>query len=203
MTGIEVDKRCDIFPSAVFIDSISVMGGIQKEFLDPEFRKVCFHRKKGMQKRKHVVSGSPFQKRKYREIAVGIGGHIHVEVVAEEIAFPMRVPSPVTVWLRIMAFAVAGRTAFFLAITNPFFSLLRGSADRSTVTGKGQMHRIDQSLVDGTVQKLLLIEAENKKKTDFPVSSSNVPAEEEAWKQCWKNHRESYRLSFSLWAVSF
>ncbi|EJW91849.1 hypothetical protein EVA_20044 [gut metagenome] len=50
MTGIQVDKRRDLFPSAVFVDSISIVGGIQKEFLNSEFRKVCFHGKKGMQK---------------------------------------------------------------------------------------------------------------------------------------------------------
>ena len=89
------------------------------------------------------MPGSPFQKRKYREIAVGIGGYIHVEVVAKEIAFPMRVPSPVAVRLRIMAFAVAGRAAVFLTIADPFFSLLRSSTDRSAVTGKSQMDWID------------------------------------------------------------
>ena len=113
------------------------------------------------------MPGSPFQKGKYREIAVGIGGHIHVEVVAEEIAFPMRVPSPVAVRLRIMAFAAAGRTAFFLAITDPFFPLLRGSADRSAVTGKSQMIWIDQPSVDGTIQELLFVETENKGKRIF------------------------------------
>ena len=46
MTGIEVDKRNYIFPSAVFIDSISIMGGIQKEFLNTEFREICFHSEK-------------------------------------------------------------------------------------------------------------------------------------------------------------
>lgn len=46
MTGIEVDKGRDILPPAVFIDSISVMGGIQKEFFNTELRKVCFHGEK-------------------------------------------------------------------------------------------------------------------------------------------------------------
>ena len=113
------------------------------------------------------MPGSSFQKGKYREIAVGIGGHIHVEVVTEEIAFPMGVPSPVAVRLRIMAFAVAGRTAVFLTIADPFFSLLRGSPDRSAVTGKSQMIRIDQPSVDGTIQELLFVETENKGKRIF------------------------------------
>ncbi len=77
---------------------------------------------------------------------MGIGCHIHVEVVTEKVAFPMGVPSPVAVRLRIMAFAVTGRTAVFLAIADPFFPLLGGGADRSAVTGKSQMIRINQSL---------------------------------------------------------
>lgn len=40
-------------------------------------------------------------------------------------------------------------------------------------------------------------------KMDFPVLSASVPAGGEAWKQCWKNHRESYRLSFSLGRLPF
>ena len=50
MTGIEVDKRRDVFSPAVFIDSVSIMGGIQKEFFNAEFRKVCLHGEKGMEK---------------------------------------------------------------------------------------------------------------------------------------------------------
>ena len=139
MAGIEVDKRRDMFPLAVFIDRISIMGGIQKEFLDPEFREICFHREEGMEKRKHIMTGSPLQKRKNRKVAVGIGSHIHVEVVTEEIGFPVGIPSPVTVGLGIMTLAVTGRTAFFLTIADPFFSLLCGSTDRSAIAGKSQM----------------------------------------------------------------
>ena len=164
MSGIEVDKGRDIFPSAVFIDSISVMGGIQKEFFNTELRKVCFHGEKGMQKRKHVMPGSPFQKRKYREVAVGIGGHIHVEVVTKKVAIPMGIPSPVAVRLRIMAFAAAGRTAVFLTIADPFFPLLRSSTDRGAVTGKSQMVWIDQSFLDRTIQELLMIKPKDEKK---------------------------------------
>ena len=113
------------------------------------------------------MPGGPFQKWKHREVAVGIGGHIHVEVVTEEIAFPMRVPAPVTVRLGIMAFASAGSAAVFLTIAVPLFALLCGSPDRSTVTGKSQMVWIDQSLLDRTNQELLLIKPENKGKRIF------------------------------------
>ena len=59
MAGVEVNKRSDILPSAVFIDSVSVMGRIQKEFFNMELRKISFHHEKGMKKGKHVMPGSP------------------------------------------------------------------------------------------------------------------------------------------------
>ena len=72
-----------------------------------------------------------------------------------------------------MAFAATGRTAFFLAIADPFFPLLCSSPDRSAVTGKSQMVWVDQSFLNRTIQELLLIETENKRKRifwfEFPV----------------------------------
>ena len=110
------------------------------------------------------MPGSPFQKREYREIAVGIGGHIHVEVVTKKVAIPMGIPSPVAVRLRIMAFAAAGRTAVFLTIADPFFPLLRSSTDRGAVTGKSQMVWIDQTFLNRTIQELLMIKPKDEKK---------------------------------------
>ena len=98
---------------------------------------------------------------------MGIGGHIHVEVVTEKIAFPMRVPSPVAVRLRIQAFAAAGRTGIFLTIADPFFPLLSGSPYRGAITGKSQMGWIHQSVLNRTIQELLAIEPENKGKRIF------------------------------------
>ena len=203
MSGIEVDKGRDIFPSAVFIDRISVMGGIQKEFFNAELRKICFHSEKRMQKRKHIMPGSPFQKRKYREIAVGIGGYIHVEVVAEEIAFPMGVPSPVAVRLRIMAFAAAGRTAVFPAIADPFFSLLRSSTDRSAVTGKSQMVWIDQSLLNRTIQELLLIKPKNKGKRIFRFEVPMLQQREKFGRSAGRIAGSFIAFLFPLWRLHF
>ena len=58
MSRVQVNKRSDIFPSAVFIDSVSIVGRIQKEFFHVELREICFHGEKGMEKRKHVMAGS-------------------------------------------------------------------------------------------------------------------------------------------------
>ena len=85
-------------------------------------------------------------------------------MVTEEIGFPVRVPSPVTVGLGIMAFTVTRRTAFVLTMANALFALLSGSPDRGAVTGKSQVPGINQPPVDGLVQKLLLIKPENEEK---------------------------------------
>lgn len=110
------------------------------------------------------MPGSPFQKWEYREVAVGIGCHIHVEVVAEEIAFPVGIPAPVTVRLGIMAFAVTGSTAIFLTFAGAFFTLLCGSAHGRAIAVKSQVLRIDQTFMDGAVWELLLIKTEDQKK---------------------------------------
>ena len=140
MAEIEVDKRSDILPSAVFIDSKSAWAESRRSF---SIRKIRSHSKKGMEEREHIMEGSLFEKREYREITMGIGGHEHIDVVIEEIAFPMGIPSPVAVWLGIMAFAVTGRTAFFFAVAGTLCPLC-SSTDGSAVTGKSQMFRIDE-----------------------------------------------------------
>lgn len=203
MSGIEVNKGRDRFPSAVLIDRVGIMGGIQKELFNAEFRKVCFHGEKGMEKRKHVMPGSPFQKREYREIAVGIGGHIHVEMVTEEMAFPVRVPSPIAVRLRITALAAAGRAAVIPAAADPGVPLLCGSPDRSAVTGKSQMAWVDQSFPDRTIEELLPVETENQIKR---ILRFEVPA----FQQGKKSGSQAGRIAgsflaflFSLWRFPF
>ena len=85
-------------------------------------------------------------------------------MITEEIAIPVGDPAPVAVRLGIMAFTVTGRTAFLLTVTESFFSLLGGGADRGAVPGKGQMLGNDQAFVNGWIEEQLLIKAENEKK---------------------------------------
>ena len=73
--------------------------------------------------RKHVMSVSLFQKRENRQIAVRIGSHEHVEVVTEEIAFPVRIPAPVTVRLRVLTFAGTLGTIRSGTFTGAFLTL--------------------------------------------------------------------------------
>lgn len=95
---------------------------------------------------------------------MGIRGHIHVEVVTEEIAFPVGIPAPVTVRLGIKAFAVTGRAAFLITVAEPRFSLLCGGAYGSAVTGQGQVVGVNQAMPDGNRQELLFIKAEDQRK---------------------------------------
>jgi hypothetical protein len=95
---------------------------------------------------------------------MGIGSHIHVEVVTEEIAFPVGVPAPVAVRLGIAAFAITGRAAILFAMTDSFFPLLCGSTDRGAVTSQGQMFWIKEAFAYGTIQELLFIKPEDQKK---------------------------------------
>ena len=88
---------------------------------------------------------------------MGIGSHIHVKMVTEEVTFPVRIPSPVAIRLGIKAFAVTGAAAFFQTVTESLFALPCSSTDRGTVTGKGKLCRIDQSAFYGFVKKLLMI----------------------------------------------
>ncbi|MFQ7356323.1 MAG: hypothetical protein ACLROG_17305 [Coprococcus phoceensis] len=94
---------------------------------------------------------------------MGIGGHIHVEVVTEEITFPMGVPSPVTIRLGIMTFTITGRANHFPCNRKSVFSVAKHGADRGPVTGKSQMFRVNKSLRAGKGQELLVIKPEGEK----------------------------------------
>lgn len=89
------------------------MCRIQNELFYMKLWEICFHGEKEMQERKHIMPGSLFQKRKNRKIAKRIRTHIHVEMIAEEIAFPMGILSPVAVWLGKMGFVVTEREPWF------------------------------------------------------------------------------------------
>ena len=75
------------------------MGRVQKELFNAEIRKIGFHGEKRVEEGKHIMPGSPFQKRENRKVTEGIGSHKHVEVVTEEITFPVGIPAPVAVGL--------------------------------------------------------------------------------------------------------
>ncbi len=95
---------------------------------------------------------------------MGIRGHIHVEVVTEEVAFLMGIPSPVAVRLGIMASAVTGAEAFFHAAAEALLALLSGCADGVTVTGKRKMGRGNQPTFYGFNKELLAVQLKNQPK---------------------------------------
>lgn len=93
---------------------------------------------------------------------MGIASHIHVEVVAEEITFPVGIPSPVTIRLGIQTFACTGSHCIFPAFADTFFPLLCRSADRGAITGKGKVFRVYKSLFYGFLKELCMVHLENK-----------------------------------------
>ena len=82
------------FLSAVLIDSISVMGGIQKEFFNTELRKVCFMEKKECRKESISCREARSKRGNTGRSLWESEATYNVEVVAEEITFQMGVPIP-------------------------------------------------------------------------------------------------------------
>lgn len=102
------------------------------------------------------------EKKECRKVAVGIGSHIHVEMVTKEITFPVGIPSPVAVGLRVTPFAVTAAAAFFQTVTESLFVLLCSGTDRSAVTGKRKICRVNQSMFYGLAEELLVVQFKNK-----------------------------------------
>ena len=99
MTGIEVNDRSNAVCFAVFIEWVSIMGGIQKKFFNVKLRKIGFHREKSMQEGQHIMSGSTLKHWKNGKVVFRIGSNKHVEMIAEKIFISGRIPSPVAVRL--------------------------------------------------------------------------------------------------------
>ena len=67
------------------------------------------------------------------------------------------------------------RHCLVLTVTESFFSLLGGGADRGAVPGKGQMLGNDQAFVNGWIEEQLLIKAENEKKRMRTATGAGSP----------------------------
>lgn len=156
---IEVDERLDARLNAVTVNSIGIMGSIQEEFSNPELRKPGLHGKEGMEKREHIMPGSPLQERENRQVILGVGGDKDVKVVAVEVTFAGRIPTDVAVRLGKIAFAGA---VLIGAVTDFFPAHAGGSPDRGAVTGQGNRAGIDEAFMAGDIQELLFVKPEDK-----------------------------------------
>ena len=72
-----------------------------------------------------------------------------------------------------MTFAVTRAASIFFTVTEPLFTLLCSGTDRSAITGKGKVLRVDQSLCHGVVKELLSVEFKNEQER---VLGLKVPA---------------------------
>lgn len=166
MSGIEVNKGCDIFPSAVFIDRVSIMGRVQKEFLNTEFRKVCVHGEKGMEK-KACHGGKPFLKAEIQEDHCRNRKPYTCRGGNRKNNIPGESPNPSYSPAENTGVYSCRQCSLYPYNRRSVFPLLCGSTDRGAISGKGQMAGIDQFLADRKIQELLLIETENKENRIF------------------------------------
>lgn len=156
---VEVNEGLDIFLKAVTVNRVCVVCGIQQELGNVVFREPCLHGEKGMQEGKHVMTRSALQHWEYWQVILRISSHKHIKMVAIKITVPGRVPSDIAVRLGKFAFTAA----VLLSTGTDFFKPRPGlCADRRPITGKRNVIWVDESFVNGTVEELLRIKAENK-----------------------------------------
>lgn len=129
------------------------MCRIQDEFADMGFREEVPHGEIVVQKAMGIMPGSWTQKRKDGKIAFRIRGSEHVEIIAEIVTVPVRIPTDVAIRLMVNTIAFAVTDSFFQAITGAGFPLTCSGINRSPVTGDCEVLQIDQSFIDGFVQE--------------------------------------------------
>ena len=139
--------------TAVFIVSHGIMGRIQQEFADMGLREELEHGEIIVQKAMGIMPGSRSQKRKDREVILRIRGREYVEVIAEIVTVPVRIPAHVAIGLMVDTIAFAVTDAFFQAITGAGFPFTRPGINRGPVTGECEVLQIDQSLRNGFIQE--------------------------------------------------
>ena len=152
--NLQTLTRLDTMTAAVFIISHGIMGRIQEEFADMGFREELPHGEIVVQKAMGIMPGSWPQKRKDGKIAFRIRGCEHVEIIAEIVTIPVRIPAYAAIRLMVDTIAFAVTNSFFQVITGAGFPLTCSGVNRSPVTGDGEVLQIDQSFIDGFVQEL-------------------------------------------------
>lgn len=103
-----------------------------------------------------IMPGSWPQKRKDGKIAFRIGSCEHIEIIPEIVTVPVRIPTDAAIRLMVDTLAFAVTDPFYQAITGAGFPLMCSGVNRSPVTGDCEVLQIDQSFINGFVQKLRL-----------------------------------------------
>ena len=129
------------------------MGRVQQDFRYSSFRQQFLHGEEGVSEAMEIMSGCRTQQREYREVIFGITCGKHVQIIAEVIAVSVRIPSNITIRLRVFPWAVTIMNPVLQAAAQALFSLLRCCIDRCAITGQGELLQVNQSLLCGREQK--------------------------------------------------
>lgn len=143
--GIEVNEGNNPMATAVFIVRHGIMCRVQKQLRDFCFWKELRHGEPVIKKHDGVMVGSGTEKREHGQVAVRIRGGGHIQAITKIVAFPVGVPSDVTVRLAVDAVTPAVADAVFYAVAGMFFPFPCGSADRGAVPRKREAGKIKQS----------------------------------------------------------
>ena len=100
------------------------------------------------------MAGSRSQERENRKVIFGFRSREHVEVVSEIVAVPVGIPADVTVRLVVDAIASTIVDTLFPTITGAGFPLSCPGINGSSISGDSQILKVDQSLVNGSIQEL-------------------------------------------------
>ncbi len=86
---VEIDKRHDTFPAAIFVNWHSVMSGVQKEQGNMNTRQKSFHGEEALKETEGIMARCRVEQREDRQIVHGIGRGENVKVVTVIVAASM------------------------------------------------------------------------------------------------------------------
>ena len=166
--GVEVNERDDAMATAVFIVRHCIMGGVEKELCHVRFRQELFQGIPVIKETDRVMPGSRAKKGEDRQVIFRIRCSEHVQVITEIPAFPVGIPSDVTVGLAVNAVTFTIPDSFFKTAAGALFAFLCGGVNGSAVPGNGKVHEVNEA-VPVRFQKKKFFEYLEKTETGFHV----------------------------------
>ena len=145
--SIQVNERDDSMVTAVFIIRHGIMCGVQEKLCYICFWKGLFRGEPVIKEADGIMSGSGTRKRKNRKVVFRIRGSEHIQIITKIVAFPVGIPSDVTVRLAVSSVASAVPCTVFQAAADTFFAFLRGSTDWGAILDKGKIKKVNQSII--------------------------------------------------------
>jgi len=122
----------------------------------------AFHPEKSVKEAMGIMHGSSPQQREYREVTIRIGGDQHVKVIAMVKTVSGRVPADITVRLRKITVTGAIGNPHFFTVTDTVFAFLCRSNKRRAITGKSQVIRVNEPLINRSLKELFVINVKKR-----------------------------------------